>query len=111
MVGDRGYRLSGGQQQRIAIARELYRNPEVLIFDEGTSSLDAETETLIQETLERLAGEKTIIVIAHRLATIRRCDHIYVLDRGRVTQSGTWDELAGSEGSWLSKMVSLQRVS
>ena len=111
VIGERGYRLSGGQQQRVAIAREIYRNPEVLIFDEGTSALDAATEGLIQDTLARLAGEKTIIVIAHRLATLKRCDRIYVLDKGRVTHSGSWDELSALPDSWFSQMLSLQTVS
>ena len=93
VVGDRGIRLSGGQRQRIGIARALYRDPAVLVFDEATSALDNATESALLESLQGLAGRKTIVIIAHRLSTVRGCDRIYVMDRGRIVESGTFDEL------------------
>ena len=87
-------RLSGGQRQRIGIARALYRDPSVLVLDEATSNLDAETERTLVETVRNLAGEKTLVVIAHRLSTVSFCDRIVALDRGRVSAVGTWDELS-----------------
>ena len=92
-VGDRGIRLSGGQRQRIGIARALYNDPEVLVLDEATSSLDNVTEQVVQEAIERAASAKTLIVIAHRLSTVRGCDVIYVMERGRIVASGPYDEL------------------
>lgn len=107
-VGDRGIALSVGQRQRIAIARELYRNPEILIFDEATSALDTESERGIQQSIEALRGEKTIILIAHRLSTIRRADYIYVLDDGHVIEEGTFDALYQRAGSRFRAMCDLQ---
>lgn len=96
-AGDRGIRLSGGQRQRIGIARALYHDPDVLIFDEATSALDGSTEAAVMEAIGALSGRKTIILIAHRLATVRHCDRIFLLERGRLAASGTFDELmAGS---------------
>jgi ATP-binding cassette, subfamily B, bacterial PglK len=95
-VGDRGIRLSGGQRQRIGIARALYHDPTVLVLDEATSALDAATERAIMEAVERLSGEKTIIMIAHRMTTVERCDRIVVLDRGEVKGIGTCDDLKQS---------------
>jgi ATP-binding cassette, subfamily B, bacterial PglK len=92
-IGDRGIRLSGGQRQRIGIARALYRDPAVLVFDEATSALDNATESALLESLQGLAGRKTMVIIAHRLSTVRACERIYVMDRGRVVESGTYDEL------------------
>lgn len=92
-VGERGVRLSGGQRQRLGIARALYRDPEVLVLDEATSSLDNETEARIAEELGGLAGQKTIIIVAHRLTTVQRADRIFVLDQGYVVGSGTYDQL------------------
>ena len=94
-VGERGVRLSGGQRQRVAIARALYRRPEVLVFDEGTSALDSETEADLVDALEGLRGERTIVMVAHRLTTVRRCDRILVVEGGCVTDSGTFEELSG----------------
>jgi ATP-binding cassette, subfamily B, bacterial PglK len=98
-VGERGIRVSGGQRQRVAIARALYRNPEVLIFDEGTSALDNATESILMSSLERLRGGHTIILVAHRLSTVRNCDTIIYLEDGRVSATGTYQELeTSSEG-------------
>jgi ATP-binding cassette, subfamily B, bacterial PglK len=92
-LGERGIRLSGGERQRIAIARALYVEPAVLVFDEATAALDSQTEREIAEAIDRARGERTIIVIAHRLTTVRRCDRILLLDRGRLVADGPYDEL------------------
>ena len=86
LVGDRGVRLSGGQRQRIGIARALYHDPEILILDEATSALDNDTEAAVMEAIENLHGEKTMIIIAHRLTTLRNADVIYEVVNGKVEQ-------------------------
>ena len=92
-VGERGVRLSGGQRQRIGIARALYRNPSLLVFDEATSALDGITEDTILEAIHNLAHKKTIIIIAHRLSTVKECDVIYLLEQGRIVDQGTYQKL------------------
>ena len=94
VVGDRGNRISGGQKQRIALARALLREPELLILDEATSALDRESEILIQQSVENLADNMTILVVAHRLSTIRKSDKVYVLQHGRVEEEGSYSELS-----------------
>ncbi len=94
VIGDRGIRLSGGERQRIALARAILRRPELLILDEATSNLDAENQNRIQAALERMQGQLTVVLIAHRLSTVSRADHVVVLDRGHVVEAGTYGELA-----------------
>jgi ATP-binding cassette subfamily B protein len=97
-VGERGLNLSGGQRQRIALARALYRDPALLILDEATSSVDNETEAAIQRSLARIAGGRTILIVAHRLSTVRHADRIHVMDGGRIVEAGTHDDLIVRDG-------------
>ena len=93
IIGERGIRLSGGQRQRIGIARALYNNPKVLILDEATSALDNQTEKAVMDAVNNLNKDITIILIAHRLSTVKKCDQIYLLNKGQLENQGTFEEL------------------
>ncbi|MBM4157703.1 MAG: ATP-binding cassette domain-containing protein, partial [Ignavibacteria bacterium] len=108
IAGERGLKLSGGEKQRIAIARALLRNPKILILDEATSSLDTESEHLVQEAIDKLMHNRTSIVIAHRLSTVREADKIAVLENGKITQTGTHDELINQQNGLYKKLYDLQ---
>ena len=108
IVGDRGIKLSGGQRQRIAIARAILKNPCILLLDEATSSLDAESERVVQDALNQLMEGRTSIIIAHRLATIRDVDRIYVIDQGQIIESGTHEELSAIPDGAYNALAKLQ---
>jgi ABC-type multidrug transport system fused ATPase/permease subunit len=110
IVGDRGIRLSGGQRQRLFIARELFRSPNLLILDEATSALDSESELAIQNSICELRGKATIIIIAHRLSTVRTADQILVFHGGEIVESGSYNELRNSSSSRFSKLVEMQSL-
>jgi subfamily B ATP-binding cassette protein MsbA len=107
LLGESGINISGGQRQRISIARELYKEPNIIIFDEATSSLDSATENQIRKNIEMLRGEKTIILIAHRLSTVRNVDRIFVLKDGTIVEEGTYDDLFERRGEFR-RMVDRQ---
>ena len=109
LLGDNGINISGGQRQRISIARELYKDANLLIFDEATSALDTESEMEVQNSIDTLRGNKTIILIAHRLSTVKNCAMIFVLRGGRIVEKGTYDVLIDLGGEF-SQMVSRQAL-
>jgi subfamily B ATP-binding cassette protein MsbA len=108
-IGDRGNKLSGGEKQRITIARAVLKNPPILILDEATSSLDTESERLVQDAINNLMQDRTSIVIAHRLSTVRHADEIVVLNHGKIVERGTHDKLLGMNGFYR-KLVNMQEV-
>ena len=110
VLGDRGIRLSGGERQRLALARALLRKPSLLILDEATSALDSENERRIQDAIEKLHGRMTILVITHRLSTIRGADVIHVLERGRLVESGDWDTLIGEPDGRFASLCNAQGI-
>ena len=110
IIGDKGVKLSGGQRQRIAIARELFKQPEIIIFDEATSSLDTESEMLIQQSINSMKGKQTIVIISHRLSTIRDCDYIYVLKKGCIIEEGSFNKLYRDEKSSFYNMCQAQNL-
>jgi subfamily B ATP-binding cassette protein MsbA len=110
LVGDRGIRLSGGQRQRLFIARELFKAPNLLILDEATSALDSASEAAIQRSIDGLKGSVTVVIIAHRLATIQNVDHVYVLDHGELIEEGGFTALRDREDSRLGRMVAMQQL-
>jgi ABC-type multidrug transport system fused ATPase/permease subunit len=110
MVGDRGVRLSGGQRQRLFVARELFKQPNLLILDEATSDLDTASEQHIQSSIDALQGEVTVVIIAHRLSTVKNADRVYVLEEGRVVEEGSYEELRMRENGQFREMVEMQSI-
>jgi ATP-binding cassette subfamily B protein len=100
VVGERGQRLSGGQRQRIALARAILKNPPVLILDEATAAVDNETEAAIQRSLDLITAERTTLVIAHRLSTVRHADRIVVMEQGQIVESGRHEQLIAADGAY-----------
>jgi subfamily B ATP-binding cassette protein MsbA len=109
IVGDRGSKLSGGERQRLTIARAVLKNPPILILDEATSSLDTESEKWVQDAINNLMKDRTSIIIAHRLSTVRHADEIIVLDEGKIAERGNHEELLAKNGIY-SKLVSMQEM-
>ena len=110
IVGERGVLLSGGQRQRLFIARELYRNPRLLLLDEATSALDSESEKIVQQSIDDLKGKTTVIVVAHRLSTLKNVDIIYVIENGKILESGSFSELLDKKNSHFKKLADLQSI-
>jgi ATP-binding cassette subfamily B protein len=108
MVGERGHTLSGGERQRISIARAVLHDPRILILDEATSSVDTETERQIQQALERLTRGRTVFAIAHRLSTLRRASRLFVVEHGRLAESGTHAELLAHPGGIYRRLYEMQ---
>jgi len=109
LLGNNGINLSGGQRQRLSIARELYKEIDILVMDEATSALDSETEKAIQDNIDQLKGQYTILIVAHRLSTIRNADEVVLMSQGRVEEKGNFEKLIQDSGSFK-KMVELQEV-
>jgi ABC-type multidrug transport system fused ATPase/permease subunit len=110
VVGDRGVRLSGGQRQRLFVARELFKEPNLLLLDEATSDLDTASEQHIQNSIDALKGEVTVVIIAHRLSTVKNADRVYVLEEGRIIEAGNYEELRMRENGEFRKMVKMQSL-
>jgi len=110
VVGEQGVRLSGGQRQRLFVARELFKNPNLLLLDEATSDLDTASEQHIQDSIDALQGEVTVVIIAHRLSTVKNADRVFVLDDGRVVEEGSYHELRMREGGQFREMVEMQSL-
>jgi ABC-type multidrug transport system fused ATPase/permease subunit len=110
VVGDRGVRLSGGQRQRLFVARELFKQPNLLLLDEATSALDTESERYIQQSIDALKGEVTVVIIAHRLSTVKSADRVYVMDGGRIIEEGSYHELRAREEGRFREMVEMQAL-
>ena len=108
VIGERGVKLSGGQRQRLTIARAILKDPDIMIFDEATSSLDNESEILVQEAIERMMKNRTTFVIAHRLSTIRNASMIFVIEKGKIVQSGTHQQLMLKEDGLYKKLYEMQ---
>jgi ATP-binding cassette, subfamily B, bacterial PglK len=104
-IGERGIRLSGGQRQRVGIARALYHDPDVIIMDEATSALDNLTERAVMDAVDNLSRQKTIVLIAHRLSTVRKCDTIFMLSAGELSAQGTYDELVAGNSSFRAMAI------
>ena len=109
-IGDRGIKLSGGQKQRLSISRELYKEVELLILDEATSALDSESEFNIKTNIDAMQGKITMIIIAHRLSTIKNADLILVFNKGKIIESGTFDQLISNKDSQFLKMTVAQKI-
>merc|ERR1712130_216212 len=111
LVGERGLRLSGGQKQRIAIARAILMNPRILLLDEATSALDSESEYLVQQALDRIMIGRSVLVIAHRLSTVKNANEVVVIEKGKVVETGTHDQLIQKEDGSYAKLVKRQLFS
>jgi ABC-type multidrug transport system fused ATPase/permease subunit len=109
-IGDRGVRLSGGQRQRVGIARALYRDPDLIVMDEGTSALDNLTERSVMEAIQNMAQRRTVILVAHRLSTVRNCNTIFLLDHGHLVSTGTYEELMSADDGFRAMVSAAERA-
>ena len=109
LIGEKGVRLSGGERQRLGIARAIYKNSEIIIFDESTSNLDYDTERKIQDAIEKNLNKNTLLIAAHRLSTLRNTDKIIVIDKGKIVESGSYDELMKKKGEFYQLVKKQER--